>query len=136
MPAFVIDASVASSWCFAEESTDYTNAILQILLGSTEAAAPSLWAYEIRNAVLMGLRRKRITERQAQDFLDILKVLNITLTSPYSFDAIYGLAKSHNLTFYDAAYLDLALREGLPIATSDKAIIRAAVTSGASVFQP
>jgi len=59
MAAFIIDSSVAAAWCFPDEETDYTNGVLQFL-STSEAMAPRLWAYEVRNSVLMGLRRKRI----------------------------------------------------------------------------
>jgi predicted nucleic acid-binding protein len=80
-----------------------------------EAIAPRLWAYEIRNSVLMGVRRKRITQNDAEDFLQSLEGLPIRLTDPVSYDSVFSLAGRHGLTVYDAAYLDLALREGLPI---------------------
>jgi hypothetical protein len=67
MPALVIDASLAAAWCFADERTDYTNAVLRAISAPLDAIAPSLWGYEVRNAVLMGLRLKRIfkTSRSA-----------------------------------------------------------------------
>ena len=75
-----------------------------------EAVAPRLWAYEVRNSVLMGLRRKRITHADAQEFFESIKGLPIRLADPVSYDGVFGLADRHGLTVYDAAYLDLALR--------------------------
>jgi len=69
MTVFVIDSSLAAAWCFPDERTDYTNAVLQTLSAPAEAVAPRLWAYEIRNSVLMGLRRRRITRTEAETFL-------------------------------------------------------------------
>ncbi|MGA2182600.1 MAG: type II toxin-antitoxin system VapC family toxin [Bryobacteraceae bacterium] len=69
MPAFVIDSSLAAAWCFPDERTDYANAILQAISAPLEAVAPRLWACEVHNSVLMGLRRKRITHADALEFL-------------------------------------------------------------------
>ena len=136
MPARVIDSSVAAAWCFPDEQTDYTSGVLQVIAGLAEAAAPRLWAYEIRNAVLMGMRRKRISRAHAEDFLAMLKSLPIRLFDPLSYDSVFALANRHALTLYDAAYLDLAMREGLPLASLDGALIRATQASGIAVFQP
>jgi predicted nucleic acid-binding protein len=136
MAALVIDSSLAAAWCFPDERTDYTNAVLRAVSTPLEAAAPRLWAYEVRNSVLMGLRRRRITKTDAQDFLDSIKALPIRLTDPLSYDRVFELAESHGLTVYDAAYLDLAMREGLPLASLDAALLRAAGRSGIAVFQP
>jgi predicted nucleic acid-binding protein len=121
---------------FPDERTNYTNAVLQSLSAPIEAVAPPLWAYEIRNSVLMGLRRKRITKVQAEDFLDSLQSLPILLTGPVSYEGVFQLADSRGLTVYDAAYLDLAVREQLPLASLDDALLRAAAQSGLPVFQP
>jgi predicted nucleic acid-binding protein len=122
MPALVIDSSLAASWCFPDERTDYTNAILQAISAPLEAVAPRLWAYEVRNSVLMGLRRKRITQADALEFLESMKELPIRLAEPVSYDRLFSLADRHGLTVYDAAYLDLAIREDLPLASLDTAL--------------
>jgi predicted nucleic acid-binding protein len=136
MAALVIDSSLAAAWCFPDERTDYTNAVLRAISTPLEAVAPRLWAYEVRNSVLMGLRRKRITRADAQDFLESIKGLPIGLADPVSYDAVFSLADRHGLTVYDAAYLDLALREGLPLASLDNALCKAAGNSGVAMFQP
>ena len=104
MAAFVIDSSIAAAWCFKEESTDYTEGILTAVSGLGEALAPRLWAYEIRNSVLTGVRRKRITKSDADEFLKSIPDLRIRLTDPRSYDAVFALAEQHGLTVYDAAY--------------------------------
>ena len=136
MVALVIDSSLAAAWCFPDERTDYTNAILRAVAAPLEAVAPRLWTYEVRNSVLMGLRRKRITHADAQEFFECIKGLPIRLAGPVSYDVVFGLADRHGLTVYDAAYLDLALREGLPLASLDKALCKAAGNSGVAWFQP
>jgi len=136
MAALVIDSSLAAAWCFPDERSDYTNAILQAISAPLEAIVPRLWAYEVRNSVLMGLRRKRITHADAQEFFESIKGLPIRLADPVSYDAVFSLADRHGLTVYDAAYLDLALREGLPLASLDNALCKAASNSGVALFQP
>ena len=136
MAALVIDSSLAAAWCFPDERTDYTNAILLAVSAPLEAVAPRLWAHEVRNSVLMGLRRKRITRPDAQEFFESLKSLPIRLADPISYDVVFDLAERHGLTVYDAAYLDLALREGLPLASLDKALCIAAGNSGVALFEP
>src|SRR5580698_8662117 len=111
MTGLVIDSSVAAAWCFPDERSDYTNGILQAISAPLEAVAPRLWAYEVRNSVLMGLRRKRITDADAAEFLESIKALPIRLADPVSYDGVFSLAQRCGLTVYDAAYLDLAIRE-------------------------
>jgi len=136
MAGFIIDSSLSAAWCFPDEGTDYTNSVLKTLSGSTEAIAPRLWAYEVRNSVLMGVRRKRITPAEATDFLESLRSLPIRLSDPVSYDAVFDLAQANGLTVYDAAYLDLALREGLPLASLDDALRKAAAQNGIAFFTP
>jgi len=136
MPVLVIDPSVAAAWCFKDEATAYTDGILGVVSGSGEAIAPRLLAYELRNSVLVGVRRGRITSKTAREFLQSLPDLRIRLTDPVSYDDVFDLAERCNLTVYDAAYLDLAIREGLPLASLDAALIRAAAPSGVTIFQP
>lgn len=100
-----------------------------------EAIAPRLWAYEIRNSVLVGARRHRITKADATGFVASLADLRISLFDPPSYDSVFALADSYALTVYDAAYLDLALREQLPLASLDTQLVRAAHTAGVAVFQ-
>jgi predicted nucleic acid-binding protein len=85
---------------------------------------------------LTAVRRKRISMADADGFLRSLSDLRIHLADPLSYDGVFELADRHGLTVYDAAYLDLVLREGLPLASLDTALIRAAAQSGATIFQP
>ncbi len=76
---------------------------------------------------MVGLRRKRISQVDALEFLDSIKELPIHLADPVSYDDVFGLADRHGLTVYDAAYLDCAIREGLPLASLDNALRKAAI---------
>lgn len=135
MPGLVIDASVAAAWCFPDERTEYTNGILNAVAHSSDAFAPRLWAYEIRNCVLTGLRRGRIGRGDAEDFLHSLADLNIHLLDPISYDALLNLAELSGLTVYDAAYLDLAIREGSKLASLDENLRKAAIKAGVALFE-
>ena len=135
MANLVLDASIAAAWCFKEETTQYTNGVLLAVSEFAEAAAPGLWAYEIRNSVLMGVRRNRLTRSDAEEFLDSIPDLRISLIDPPSYGPVFTLAERHGLTFYDAAYLELAIREGLPLASLDAQLMRAAGHAGVSPFQ-
>ncbi len=135
MAALVIDDSLASAWCFPDERTAYTNGVLQAISSFVEGTAPRLWAYEVRNSILMGMRRGRIVESDAQGFLSSLKDLNIRLSDPVSYDDVYKLAERHSLTVYDAAYLDVAIREKSQLASLDAAMCKAAVKAGIPLFE-
>ena len=101
MAFLVVDSSLVAAWCFPDERTDYTNAVLRAVSAPLEAVAPRLWAYEVRNSVLMGFRRKRITRAHAQDFLQAIKSLPIRLSDPVSYDGVFSLADRHGLTVYE-----------------------------------
>jgi predicted nucleic acid-binding protein len=93
---------------------------------------PTLWFYEVGNGLLMAYRRKRITFDQIDGFLTRLKVLPIDAAaqSPAELFELPALAQKHNLTNYDAAYLALAMRLNLPLATTDADLRRAAAAAG------
>jgi predicted nucleic acid-binding protein len=137
MAAVVIDASVASAWCFPDERTDYTQAVFQAVSSSTvEAVAPRLWAYEIRNSILMGLRRGRLSKLDSDHFLISLNELNMRLSEPASYNEVFSLAQEYGLTVYDAAYLYVAMQERSPLASLDGQLVRAAHQARIQLFQP
>jgi predicted nucleic acid-binding protein len=123
----VVDASVTISWYLADEITT-TQSIFQRLRES-EAIAPALWWFEIRNALLVNERRGRLDPTQVAAILANLARLPITLDRDPAGDAVLALARAHNLTFYDAAYLELALRRAVPLATLDRRLAAAARTA-------
>jgi predicted nucleic acid-binding protein len=128
MTAFVLDASVAVAWCFADESTPAALALLDRLRGAP-AYVPTLWALEVGNIVLGAERRHRIAQARTAEFLGILGELDIRIDPDppgRAFRDVLPLARERRLTTYDAAYLELAMRLGLPLATKDVALIRAA----------
>ena len=126
--SFVIDASVVIAWAFKEE---HANAELSFeRIQAEEAIAPSLWWYEVRNVLVLGERHGRLTERETARFLRDISRLAITLDSSPDEIQVLTLARRHRLTVYDAAYLELARREALPLATLDEELATAARGAG------
>ncbi|MGE0524488.1 MAG: type II toxin-antitoxin system VapC family toxin [Variibacter sp.] len=123
---FVLDASVAASWCFQDENDVRANAALELLQGDAHAVAPMHWWFEIRNVLLGAVRRKRIAELQMAGFLDRLAKGPITLAELPNASAVLAVARNHRLSFYDAAYFELAKREDIALATLDTALVQAA----------
>ncbi|OGR87635.1 MAG: hypothetical protein A3A86_01205 [Elusimicrobia bacterium RIFCSPLOWO2_01_FULL_60_11] len=129
----VLDASIAVAWCFEDEKTPDTERLLDALTSGTEALVPALWPYEVANALLAAERRKRITVAQAAHFLSRLSDLGISIDDSHPsriFEQVISQAREWNLTVYDASYLELALREGLPLATLDGHLKSAANSAG------
>lgn len=129
----VIDASVTLAWCFPDEATSYSESLLDRLASGSEAIVPAIWPFEVSNALLVGERRKRLTMAQMTGTLERLSDLPILIEAiPVSraFGQILALARTRQLTSYDAAYLEIALRESLPLATLDEQLRKAAQASG------
>jgi predicted nucleic acid-binding protein len=125
---FVIDASITMSLCFADESAPYSRGVLQSLL-DTYAEVPALWLFEVANVLAVGERRQRITAALSDEFLKALSGLDIRVeqrTLPVTSKDLLLLVRRYGLTAYDAAYLELAKRKDLPLATLDKELIMAA----------
>ena len=123
---FVIDASVAASWCFEDEQASAAESAMERLRADDEAIAPALWWVEIRNILIVSERRRRIEPDDADTFLDDLGRLPIRVQWESGSNRVMALARKHGLTAYDAAYLDLALRLTVPLATLDRALAQAA----------
>jgi len=129
---FVVDNSVVMSWCFKDESSRYPEAVLESL-ETGGAIVPAIWPLEVGNVLLVAERRKRLDKSSAIRFLQLLSGLPIVVEqeSPERMlTEIFAVAGEFSLSTYDASYLDLAMRTGLPIATADDALIRAAKKSG------
>lgn len=136
---FVVDASMTLAWCFPDESTAYTEAVLDLFSKGFEAIAPAVWPLEVTNALLVGERRKRLTTAQVASMLK--RILNLPISiDPIRIDNAFGsilmLARKEQLSEYDASYIELALREGLPLATLDDQVRRAAAANAVVVLRP
>ncbi|MCC6197549.1 MAG: type II toxin-antitoxin system VapC family toxin [Burkholderiales bacterium] len=128
MTGFVLDASVAVAWCFEDEATTQARALLD-RLRDAPGHVPGLWALEIGNILLGAEKRGRISQAGVAAFLGILGDLDIRVDADApgrAFRDVLPLARARSLTTYDAAYLELALRLGVPLATKDKALAGAA----------
>ena len=123
---FVLDASVTLCWCFRDEQNPLADAAFALLRNGSEAVVPALWWFEIQNGITLGLRKRRIDEIEMAAFFARLSEMLIHITRLPETFAVLSLARRHHLTFYDAAYLELAQRNGIPLATLDQALARAA----------
>ncbi|MDY6990712.1 MAG: type II toxin-antitoxin system VapC family toxin [Thermodesulfobacteriota bacterium] len=135
---FVIDASVVMSWCFKDEASEYADAVLDSLEASI-GFVPSIWPLEVSNVLLVAERAGRIGEAGSTRFIALLAELPIIVEQEPPeriFKEIFALARQHRLSSYDASYLDLAMRKGLPIATDDKNLVAAAKRSTVPLFSP
>jgi predicted nucleic acid-binding protein len=130
---FVLDASIAASWCFPDEDHSDASAAWH-RIREDEALVPRHWWFEIRNTMLVGERRNRTTEHRTNDFVAELARLRIMETPRPDDLAVFALARRHRLTFYAAAYLELAQREGLPLATLDDRLAAAARSEGVALI--
>jgi len=132
--SFVLDATVTMTWCFDDEATPLAEAILDRLSSLIDTAnVPALWLYEVVNVTQTATRKGRISEEKARKFLNSIAGLPIGIESPTRaqvLDTVYELTTKYRLTAYDAAYLELAIRQNLPIATFDQALASAARTAG------
>jgi predicted nucleic acid-binding protein len=130
---FVLDASVAVAWCFDDEATKFTEGVLDLISAGAEALVPSIWPLELANALLMAERRKRIALAKVTALLLRIAELPISVRATdakQAFEQILPMARQQGLSQYDAAYLELAVREGLALATLDGERQRAAKAVG------
>lgn len=139
MATFVADASVTLPWCFEDEATAWTDGLLDRLRNGDQIAVPAHWPTEISNGLLMALRRRRIQPGRSELFWDELAILPIQVEPPLSPDQakeVLGLSQKHGLTVYDAAYLELAKRKGITLATADADLMTAASLEGVALESP
>ncbi len=133
--AFVLDCSVTMAWVFSDEANESTDALRESLLKNS-AVVPVLWPIEVGNVLLVATRRGRITEDDWPHIRDDLEALPIdvdTESCDRVLDTVLPIANEHGLSVYDAMYLELALRLGLPLATLDQKLIAAGKATGVEV---
>lgn len=127
--SFVADASVAFAWVHPHQATEETDMLLDSLLEGAVVVVPSLWFLEVANALLVAVRRKKMTKHERTSALNYLKRLKMTVDTDgpgFAFDMLSELAETHHLSIYDASYLELALRRGLPLSSRDQPLRAAA----------
>lgn len=131
MTVFVLDNSVTMRWLLMCEKTsdqNYANSVLESL-ADADALVPSLWHLEVANLLLSAEQRDEISSGESEGFMCQLENLSIEVdstTSLRAFNRTIGLGRAYKLCSYDAAYQELAIREGLPLATLDKDLTKAA----------
>ena len=129
---FVLDASVTLAWCFEDERAGYAMRVLDEL-SDGEAIVSSLWPMEVTNGLSSALREKRIDlagAAEARNTLIALPIVVDPVDRRRAFEDIPRLARAHGLTTYDASYLEVAVRLGIPLATLDRTLARAAADEG------
>jgi predicted nucleic acid-binding protein len=134
----VLDGSVTLAWLFYDEKDPYADAIVG-KLPALEMLVPRLWHLEIANVLLVGERRGRCTQADATTWLAFLGGLPIVVdaaTEARAWSGTIALGRQHGLTAYDAAYLELAMREGVPLATLDAKLKAAATAVGVALYRP
>ena len=132
MSALVIDSSAALSWCFEDESSPASDIVFE-RVRDQGAIVPGLWHLEVANVLLQAEKRGRITAGDVAIRLELIAELPITTdleTTARAWRETLTLARVEGLTIYDATYLELAMRRGLPLSTKDEALITAAKRCG------
>lgn len=131
--AFVLDCSVTLPWFLEDERTEFTDSLL-LAARRTEYWLPSLWCLEFPNALLVAERRRRIERPRRLEALDqVMKLMLRVDAEPVGLQAISSVAEKHDLSTYDAAYVELALRRGLGLITLDRSLAKAANEEGIPV---
>lgn len=133
---FVVDNSIVMSWCFGDEANEYADAVLARLADAV-AVVPEIWPLEVVNVLLVAERRKRLRPVDSVRFLTLLSRLPIQVEQTWPVTAmteLLALGRSTGLSSYDASYLDLAMRQGLPLATTDRRLAEAATAKGIPIL--
>lgn len=132
MSAFVLDASVAITWLLDDEDNPLADAARSRIVDAG-AFVPQVWHLEVRNALLVAERRRRISAKGATVRLRSLRELPIYTDAEADLEMVFELARDHHLAIYDAVYLELARRRNEALATLDAALVRAATVEGLSL---
>ena len=125
---FVVDNSIVMTWCFRDEANSYADAVLNSLTESV-AVVPAIWPLEVVNVLLVTEHRKRLHESDSVRFISLLSQLPIVVERTWPermMKDLLALGRENSLSSYDAAYLELAMRQGFPIATLDRKLLEAA----------
>ena len=130
---WVVDSSLALAWGLPDERSSRADRVLDRVTIRGTLWVPALWWYEIANALMMAERRRRITESHLQALVQLYERLplhTVTHLPTHMLQQIHSPALGHHLSAYDASYLELALRKGLPLATLDRPLQKAAKSAG------
>jgi predicted nucleic acid-binding protein len=135
---FILDCSVTLAWYFKDEANAYASSVRRSL-SRAGAVVPALWPLEVANILVLGERRRRSTEADASKWLRYLQMLPIRVddeTAARAWSDILHVARSYGLSAHDAAYLELAIRLGLPVASLDDKLKAATASAGLAEYKP
>jgi predicted nucleic acid-binding protein len=130
---FALDASIVLAWAFPDEQHPVADAPLD-RLDTDDGMVPALWWFEVRNALITGGRRQRLAQAATAEFLRRLSSLPIAVDHTPDENVLLDMARRYRLSVYGAAYLELAVRLGVPLATTDSDLINAAPQSGVKLL--
>ncbi|MEA2339624.1 MAG: hypothetical protein QOE82_3631 [Thermoanaerobaculia bacterium] len=136
--SFVADASVAIAWVHPAQATGETDAMLDRLAAGDVLVVPALWPLEVANALIILRRRRKLTPDEVRTALEIIRKLPVVIdheAAALAFTRLVDLASEHELTVYDATYIELATRRQLPLASNDAQMKLAAIRSGVQLWQ-
>lgn len=136
--SFVADASVAIAWVHPAQATAETEAMLDRLVAGDSLVVPALWPLEVANALTILRRRRKLTPDEARSAIEIIRELPVVIdheAATIAFTRLFDLASEHELTIYDASYIELAARRQLPLASNDVRMKQAAIRSGVNLWQ-
>ena len=133
MKPVVVDNSVFLAWCLGDEEEPAATSAMEHV-AERGGVVPRIWWYELRNALLMNERRGRITQQQVSDTLADSLEMGISIDDAHQESLLLDLARRFNLSVYDAAYLETALRRSLPLATLDHRMRKAAEALGVTLL--
>jgi predicted nucleic acid-binding protein len=137
MHALVVDSSVTLGFLLPDEQDPLSTKVLMVIQAGWPIFVPAHWAIEVANGLLMAERRKRSSPTDTHAALHLAQTLSVTVdveTASHLATDTTALARQYGLTIYDAAYLELAMRRGAKLATSDRDLVKAAKASGVAVF--
>lgn len=130
---------MTAAWCFEDQGNSYTEAVLQAVIDGAEAIVPAIWRLEVVNVLVVAERRKKIQPDKSAAFIRDLERFHIAVDLEglrRVFGPVLEHARLYQRSAYDASYLELCQRLGLPLASKDEPLRRAAEAIGISVFQP
>ena len=133
MKPVVIDNSVFLAWCLGDEEEPTATSAMEIV-AEYGGVVPRIWWYEVHSALLTNERRGRITRQQVSDTIADTREMGITIDEAHEESLLFDLAHRFNLSVYDAAYLETALRRSLPLATLDRRLCSAAEALGVTLL--
>ena len=137
MSRSILDCSIVMAWFFEDQADTFTEGVLDEV-AADGASVPSIWPLEVANALLVGERRNKASIAESSRFLSQLSSLRITVDEEAprrALEQILELGRNQRLSAYDAAYLELAMREGLPLATRDESLRKAARAVGVELLK-